>query len=112
MSYLSIDVLCDKCGELDAILVERDKRNDPQLCELCQGGHAYRVMSVPHVSTSKTSESIPSDVASGRFDGLRQKQEMKKELSKAKREYVRHPTKENQEQIKRVRKETKKLEGK
>lgn len=112
MGLMSIDVLCDKCEERYDILVERDQRNDPQLCEICEGGHAHRIMSVPNVSTEKTSESIPQAVAKGRFDGLREQHAMRKELAKAKKEYVQNPTKENHNQIKRVRKEKKKTEGK
>jgi hypothetical protein len=112
MSLLSIEVLCEKCNERYGILVERDKRNDPQLCELCEGGHAHRVMSVPNVSTEKTSETIPDVTAQGRFDHLRAQQEIRKELATAKKDYVKNPTKENHEQVKRLRKEKKKTEGK
>jgi hypothetical protein len=82
MGLISIEVLCEKCNERYGILVDRDKRNDPQLCELCGGGHAYRVWSVPNVSTEKTSASIPDITAKGRFDGLRERQEARKRLSK------------------------------
>ena len=73
---------------------------------------AHRTQSVPHVSTEKMSESIPSVVAKGRFDGLRDQHEMRKELAKAKKEYVQNPTKENHNQIKRARAEKAKTEGK
>ena len=70
MGLLSIEVHCDKCDETYGILVERDKRNEDVLCDRCEGGPASRVWSVPNVSTEKTSQSIPADVAKGRFDSL------------------------------------------
>jgi hypothetical protein len=112
MGLLSIEVECNKCEERYGILVERDERNEPQLCEKCEGGHAYRIWSVPHVSTEKTSASIPTATASGRFDALREQQAARKEVAKAKREYAKNPNSKNADEVKRARKEKRKVEGK
>jgi hypothetical protein len=109
MAYISIEVICDKCQERYGLLVEREKRNEPQHCDKCGGGMARRVWSVPNVSTTKTSESIPSDVAKGRFDHLRTKQEMRKEVARAKAKYAKDPSSKNAEEVKRTRKENDKI---
>jgi NMD protein affecting ribosome stability and mRNA decay len=112
MGLMAITVLCEKCNEESDILVEREDRNEDQLCELCQGGFARRVWTAPNVSTSKTSESIPEAAASGRFDHLREQAANKRQLSEAKKRYVRDPTKTNKEDITKLRKEQKKIQGK
>ena len=112
MSLFSIEVKCEKCDERYGLLVERDQRNEAQLCDKCDGGMAYRVWSVPNVSTEKTSASIPDTVAAGRFDNLRYKQEMMKAAANAKREYAANPTPKNAEEVKRTRKEKDKFGGK
>jgi hypothetical protein len=111
MPFISIDVHCQKCDEKYPMLVDKDKRNDPQLCDLCDGGMAIRVWSVPNVSTAKTSASIPDNVAAGRFDALRDQHEMRKEVSKAKRAYVADPSSKNAAEVKRLRKEKTKTDN-
>ena len=112
MSWLSIDVICDTCEERYPTLVDRDERNTPLPCEKCDDGTATRTMSVPNVSTEKTSESIPDAVAKGRFDVHRRQQELRKELSKAKASYAHKPSTEKAGDIKRLRAENKKLKDK
>jgi hypothetical protein len=111
MGWLSIEVRCDKCSEVYGVLVDREKRNESQPCERCDGGTATRVWSVPNVSVSKLSASIPDKTAAGRFDVLRRGQEINKELAKAKRAYAANPSSKNAEEVKRTRKEKEKFSG-
>lgn len=109
MSYLSIEVQCEECQDVSGIIVEREQRNDPQICLSC-GGEATRIWSVPNVSTVKLSEAIPDVVAKGRFDRAKEVHKARKEIAKAKSEYVKNPTSKNAEEIKRARTEKKKIE--
>lgn len=111
MGLLSIEVECRKCEVRYGLLVDRDERNEPVPCEKCHDGIAYRVWSVPNVSTEKTSASIPDDVGKGRFDHHRAQQMARKEVAKAKRAYVANPNSKNAEEIKRARKERAKING-
>lgn len=108
---LSIDVHCDKCDETYDLLVDYDNRNDEMLCDRCGGGHARRVFATVNVSTSKTSATIPDDVAHGRFDKFRDQQQIKKELSAAKKRYKNNPNEKTREEVTRLRKEKKKVES-
>ena len=109
--WISIDVHCPDCDSDSIVLTTQDEKTDPQECEHCGGTSAVRIISVPNVSTSTKSESIPDAVAAGRFDELRTGQTIRKELSKAKREYAASPSPEKHQEIKRARKEQTKFKG-
>jgi hypothetical protein len=69
------------------------------------------------VSTEKLSESIPDTVAKGRFNHLRDSQEMKRELSKAKQQVARDvdqgkSANKSYDEVKRLRREVKQAEKK
>lgn len=112
MAYLSIEVKCEKCDAEYGLLVDRDQRNEPQLCDFCDGGMALRVWSVPHVSTTKTSNTIPEAVASGRFDGVRAQRSMELEVRRLKKEAAKDPTSSNRDELNRARQEKSKFEAK
>ena len=75
----TFDFQCDDCGEVEIILVEWKARDAPPKC-IC-GGKRTRLWTSTF-STEKISKSLPAEVAKGRFDGLRRKQELKKEKAK------------------------------
>lgn len=109
---LSIEVQCEKCDSIFGILVDRDKRNEPVHCDVCEGGMARRIWSVPNVSTAKTSVSMPDGVGRGRFDDLRYQRQAQTELAKAKQAYASKPSDSAKEEIRRARKEKQKLKPK
>lgn len=111
MGLFSIDAMCTICDHKDGYIVEREERNDPVFCKSC-GNIAFRVMSVPNVSTAKLSASIPDAVGQGRFDSLRVQHDARKEVAKAKREYVANPTPSRAEEVRRSRKEEKSIRAK
>ena len=111
MSWLSIEIQCQDCNEINGILVDKEDRNSPQECPVC-AGVANRIWSVPNVSTEKTSESIPDSVAQGRFDSIRRQRDMKREVTEAKKAASRNPTASNKENLKLIRAEKKKLDKK
>jgi len=108
MHLLSIETVCDTCETVFGLLVDSTTRNDKRPCTECEGTMS-RLWSVPHVSTEKTSESIPDVVAKGRFKHLATKQEMRKEVSKAKKRYVADPSSGNADEVKRAKKEYKEI---
>ena len=75
---------CESCDELFDALVQYEVRDETQDCIEC-GADAPRTWEqcFPQVSTEKTSQSIPAAAARGRFDGLRRRQELKKEKAAA-----------------------------
>ena len=109
--WISIDVHCPDCDSDSIVLTTQEEKDDLQVCEHCSGTCAVRVISVPNVSTSTRSESIPDTVAAGRFDELRTGQTIRKELSKAKKAYAANPSPEKHQEIKRARKEQTKFKG-
>ena len=72
----TFDYSCDDCGEVEIILVAWEARDDPPNCSC--GGKRTRLWTATF-STEKISKSLPAEAAKGRFDGLRRKQELKKE---------------------------------
>lgn len=83
MAWISELMQCDACDSTYGDLIDRSTRDELQQCLTCGEVAAHRIQAIPHVSTSKTSESIP-DVLPKRFNKLRRQQELKKELFKAK----------------------------
>ena len=75
---------CSECDELFDALVSYEIRDEVQDCVAC-GADAPRTWEqcFPQVSTEKTSVSIPAAASRGRFDHLRRKQAMKKEIANA-----------------------------
>lgn len=112
MGLLSIELKCNECEEIYGALVDREERNTPQVCEKCHIGLASRVWSVPNVSTTKLSDSIPDVVAKGRFDHQRRQQEARKELAKAKKALSKNPSDKTREEVRRAREEKAKIDKK
>ena len=83
MGWISETMRCAVCKHTYSDLLDRDKRDDVYSCPECGQEEARRTWSVPNVSTEKLSKSIPDSVAKGRFDGLRAKQELRKEKANA-----------------------------
>lgn len=75
---------CDDCGELFAIVVHYDNRDEDQECIECQqpSSRTWEGFSV-NVSTPKTSVTIPEAAAKGRFSKLREQQFINKEIGAA-----------------------------
>jgi hypothetical protein len=117
MGLISIDVVCDTCGHRETVAVDRDMRNEDRFCTQGCGGLATRAWGgfSLAVSTEKLSESIPDNVASGRFDHLRDTQQLKRELTKTKQAVARdakrgRSTSKNYDDVKRLRQEIKQSE--
>jgi hypothetical protein len=83
MGYISEQMLCGECGHSGTELLDRDKRDEASQCPACESLAYHRTWAVPHVSTEKTSASIPDVVGAGRFDRERTKQTLKKEKARA-----------------------------
>jgi hypothetical protein len=84
-SYISETMLCHnpECGQISDDILDRALRDEFHVCKHCGEKQAKRTFSVPNVSTSKTSQSIPDVAAKGRFDHIRRSQMLKKERAKA-----------------------------
>jgi len=78
MSLCSEVMLCADCEYSWNDLIERSTRDDMHQCPECQLWAAKRTFSVPNVSTTKLSQSIPEAAARGRFDHFREEQTLKK----------------------------------
>ena len=119
VGMISIDVMCDTCDHRETVVVDREVRNEDRFCSQGCGGIAARAWGGFQlaVSTEKLSESIPDNVAKGRFNHLKDHQEMKRELSKAKQQVARDSergasTSKSYDEVKRLRTEVKKAEKK
>jgi hypothetical protein len=107
--WLSIEVICPKCGETTGVLTTQEEKDGFHECASCGCTEAERTFSVPNVSTSKTSETIPDVVAKGRFAELRAKRDVDRELSRVKKEIAKKDTTANRNELKRARKEAQKF---
>jgi len=83
MSWISELMKCESCDSVYGDLLLRSARDEVHQCVVCCELTARRIQAVPNVSTAKTSVSTP-DVLPKRFDKHRRRQELKKELQKAK----------------------------
>lgn len=83
MGLCSETFLCAECEHTWTDLIDRKYRDEFQKCPDCGWFAAKRTFSVPNVSTSKTSQSIPEVASRGRFDQFREEQVLKKAKSAA-----------------------------
>ena len=83
MSYINELLRCADCNHEFEELLERDKRDDTYPCPECGKLEAKRTWGVPHVSTAKTSASMPDAVGKGRFDGIRTAQALRRAKQEA-----------------------------
>ena len=76
MSWFSIDVRCDTCDLVEAVLVPRDQRDQPTACTMC-GQAAHRVPSVLNTTRRTFVDGTK------RFDSLRAENAVEGALSEA-----------------------------
>ncbi len=82
MAILSIDIQCADCGGVSILVVDKEARNDQQVCPDC-GGTAERIFASIQTRTEKTSTSFV-DGTTNRFDGVRLSEKLKRARKKAK----------------------------
>jgi len=105
MGLCSETFLCAECDHTWTDLIDRKDRDEFQYCKECGWFAAKRTFSVPNVSTSKTSQSIPEVASRGRFDHFREQQTLKKAKSEARRTGDRDTEKKVDAELKKVRKQ-------
>ncbi len=105
MGYFSEKMRCsdESCAVTYDDLIDKTQRDEAHECRSCGQITAYRTMTVPNISTSKLSATIPDVVASGRFDRIRDQSMLKKEKARARERGDRETEKKVNKELQQVK---------